>query len=259
MFLDEVVKSCHINLLQPKSKLPLAYLVSRGVSLNEIKKYNIGYLGNIFSNVKEECEDSKLFNKWLGYKGKFVTNRIVFPIYDELGRIKGIETRGLNREAISVLKPKFKENLKEEINKLPNSSVRYKKFYLQKYKFSAYFFGLPNCLEHVWKERTVFLTEGIFDAISVLKIKPNCVSSLTANINKYQIDWLKRYADRIIVMYDTDKIGLKAFSKLEEELKKEKFLIWSITVKGDDVNDYEIKYGTKDLKFEIEEKLKLKY
>jgi len=259
MFLDDVTKQCHINLLQPTAKLPLAYLVSRGISLKEINRYNIGYLGHCFNNVKEDCEDSKLFNKWLGHRGKFVGNRIVFPIYGETGEIKGIETRGLDKRAMSILKPKFKENFKEAVDRLPENTTRYKKFYLQKYKFSAYFFGLPGALESIWKEKTVFLTEGIFDAISILKLKPNCISSLTANINEHQLNWLRRYSEKVIVLFDTDKKGISAYNKIEETLEKEKFLIWSISLNEKDVNEYEMKFGLKDLNYELEEKLKLKF
>ena len=42
MFLDNVVDKCHSNLLQASSKIPLAYLVSRGMTVDEIKKYKIG-------------------------------------------------------------------------------------------------------------------------------------------------------------------------------------------------------------------------
>jgi len=150
MFLDRVVKQCHVNLLQPTAKIPLAYLVSRGMTLDEIRKYNIGYTGNFIQNiVPEEHEDAPAFNKWLGTRGKFVKGRIVFPVYDEMGKVKGIETRALDLRAMDVLLPKYKTSLKPLIDKLPESSVRYKKFYLEKIKQTAFFFGLPHTLESI--------------------------------------------------------------------------------------------------------------
>lgn len=259
MFLDDVVNTCHNNLMSKSAKLPLSYLTSRSVSFDEIKKHKIGYLGNVFSNVPETCEDSKTFNEWMGHKGRAVTNRIVFPIYDELGQVKGIETRALDKKATDILKPEYKEKLKETIARLPDSSNRYKKFYLKKYKLSsAFFFGLPGALDTIWKEKTIFLTEGIFDAISLLKIKQNCISSLTANLNERQIDWLKRYATKLIFLFDMDEKGKKAVKKFQEVLEKD-MMVYSISLKGKDVNEFLISYGEQELKNLIQEKLKFFY
>jgi len=256
MFLDKVVDQCHINLLQPSAKIPLAYLVSRGLTLGEIKKYNIGYTGNLIKNVNpEEHVDAPAFNKWLGTRGKFVKGRILFPVYDEMGSVKGIETRALDMRAMDVLKPKFKISLKHLINKLPESSVRYKKFYLEKVKNSAFFFGLPYALESIWKERTVFLTEGIFDLISLLKVIPNAVTPMTANINELQINWLKRYADKVILIFDMDKKGKQAFFKIKSELEPLGIPVFNMEIKGKDVNDYAVRYGVSELKMTIKDKM----
>jgi len=254
MFLDDVVDKCHNNLLKVSSKVPLAYLVSRGISLNDIKRYKLGYLEKSFDNIKEDDFDSKNFNKFLGGRGYFVRERLVFPITDELGNIKGIETRALDKRAAESLLPKYQEAFKDQISKLQDSSVRYKKFYLEKSKHSAFFFGLPQNLESIWKEKTVFLTEGIFDMISLGKIKPNCLSSLTANINEYQIAWFKRYVDRVIVLFDMDKKGRDSIDKLKEVLGDD-CLVYSINLKGHDVNETVVKNGVKELELIINEKM----
>ena len=125
MFLDEVAEKCHANLLTTSAKLPLAYLVSRGITFEEIKKYKIGYIGKVFHNIvpkgseKEEIEN---FNKWLGKNGRFVSHRIVFPILDELGNIRGIETRGLDQRAMKILKPAYKTKFSSLIKALAESN-----------------------------------------------------------------------------------------------------------------------------------------
>ena len=178
MFLDDFIERSHCNLLQTTAKLPLAYLVSRGVTLQEIKKYKLGFSGTFMPNVDESLDpEAKHFNKWLGWRGKFIKGRLVFPIYDGLGNVKGIETRALDRRSMDVLKPRFKESLKHLIDATPENEIRYKKFYFEKSKFTSTFFCLPGSLESIWETRTVFLTEGILDLLTVLKIKPNCLSS----------------------------------------------------------------------------------
>lgn len=259
LFLETFVNTCHCNLLQPTSMLPLAYLVSRGVTLQEIKQYKIGYMGSFIPNIPPDSLDAELFNKWLGTRGKFVTNRIVFPIYNELGELKGIETRSLDQRSMDILDPKYKKSLAKAIENLPESSVRYKKFYLQKEKFSPFFFGLPKSLESIWEKKEVFLTEGIFDALSLLKIYPNCISPLTANINEYQIDWLRRYSKKVYLMFDGDKKGKEATEKILKKLGDELY-VYSIGIVSKnnikDLNEYVVTNGLKDLKIHLDEKMK---
>jgi len=251
-FLNEIVKKCHINLLQKSSKLALAYLVSRGITLGDIKNYNIGYISNFLENIENKTDDANNFNKWLGYRGRFVSKRIVFPIYDEVGTIKGIETRALDQKSMDVLDKKYLPLVKDA--NLHINDVRYKKFYLDKSKYTACFFGLPSALESIWKERSVFLTEGIFDCLSILKIYPNCLSSLTANINKYQIMWLKRYVKRVILIFDMDKKGQDSIERIKDILGDD-LSVYSVQLKNKDINETVIKNGAKELKLIIDDKL----
>lgn len=259
MFLEDFISKSHTNLLQPKSKLALAYLVSRGITLEDIKKYNIGLSPSFYSipeNEKNEfdLEDYDSFKKWLGHKGKFVKNRIVLPIYDELNNVRGVETRSLDRKACEVLKENFKIKFSNEIKLLSDSEVRYKKFYFKKNKFLATFFGLPDSLPYIWEKNEVFLTEGIFDLIILKKIKPNCLSTLTANINNYQIDWLKRYVDKIFLLFDSDEKGKESSEKIKKIFYPE-IQVHNINLKCKDINDYYIKYGLKDLEYILNDKL----
>jgi len=254
-FLESFIEKCHIALLQKNSKIPLSYLISRGISLDEIKTQKIGYIGKFMNNpIDTEEEEIKNFNKWMGKRGYFISERIIFPIFDELGHIKGIETRALDKEAMKVLKPEYKEKFKDLIDNLSDTSVRYSKFYLDKSRYSACFFGLPNSLKTIWDTRTLFLTEGIFDCLTLLKLYPNCLASLTANVNKYQIDWLRRYVNKIIFLFDGDKKGKEAVEKLKERLGSD-FQICSINLVKKDVNETALAIGLKDLKNIIDDKL----
>lgn len=254
MFLDDFVEKSHVNLMNTSSRLALAYLVSRGLTLEEIKKFKIGFSPNTYILEKTEDLENANFAKWLGSKGSFVKRRLVFPIYDEMGFIRGIETRALDKKASNILKPKFKDILKEEISRLSESEVRYKKFYFEKNKFLSNFYGLPHALEEIWETKTVILTEGIFDLISVAKFKKNCLSPLTANMTHYQMDWLRRYVHTIILMFDMDEKGRQSAEKIKKEFSSE-FTIHIVNFKGKDLNDYLINNGEKDLKYLINSKL----
>jgi DNA primase len=250
--LKQFIDESHLKLLNKKRRLPLAYLVSRGITLEEIKRFKIGYTGPKSKNVVAGDPDSENFNKWLGRGGYFVKNRIVFPIYDEMGEAKGIETRALDKRSMSVLSEKYKFLLEE--SNLAESEVRYKKFYLSQGKYSACFFGLPGALESIWDKKEIFLTEGIIDCICLFKLFPNCLSSMTANINYYQMSWLKRFATRVILLYDMDKKGQEAIAKIKKNLESD-LSVFAINLKGNDVNDTLLSGGLSELKYIINSKM----
>lgn len=250
MFLDDIVAHCHSTLLQPTSKIPLAYLLSRGITLEEMKKYRIGYIHTFLPRIQSDHEEWEDFTKWSGPRGTYIGKRLVFPIHDELGNIKGIETRAVDRKSMSILKPEYKKSLKNLIEKLPDNEVRYKKFYLKKCKFTPIFYGLPYALESIWATRTAFMSEGIIDHLSLAKIMPNSISPLTANLSKYQIKWLRRYVENLFLLFDMDEKGKESVEKMKKFYGRD-FNIHSIPLKGKDINQFLIDFGVKDLEFHI--------
>ena len=155
-FLNTTIEKCHCNLLQKKSKLPLAYLVSRGINFEEIKKYKIGYIATLMDNPIGEDDNTQAFNKWIGVRGKYVQHRLVFPIYNESGQILGLETRALDRRSLGVLKKEYLVSCSEAIEKLPSNEIRYKKFYLEEGNYNTCFFGLPMALHTIWEKKRSF-------------------------------------------------------------------------------------------------------
>lgn len=253
MFLDEFVEKCQNNLLLATSKVPLAYLVSRGISLADIKKYKLGFSGNILPRIPETDSDSKNFNFWI----RNIAKRITLPVFDEFGKIRGVETRALDQSTLlNTLDLKYREKFKENILKFPESSLRYNKFYLEETKFVANFFGLPTAMESIWKEKAVYLTEGAFDCISLAQIFPNSLSALTANLNDHQISWLKRYTTKIHLLFDSDKKGREAAVKVKKLLADTNTQVIEIGIPGKDINAFYIEHGLTELKKHITEKLK---
>lgn len=256
MILNSFVEKSHADLLRVSSKIPLAYLISRGLTLEEIQKYNIGYVTNKVDPISNAQDiDSISFNKWIGNYGTNLKGRLIFPIYNELGDIVAIDTRALDKEAVTKsLLPKYKNSLQSLIEKLPSNQLRYNKFFLEKVKATGVFYGLPHALKSIWDEKTAFLTEGIFDCITLLKFYPNCLTPLTANINDYQINWLKRYVTKLILIFDTDKMGKIATMNIKKRLN-EHISVYSINLVKKDVNDYYMSCGKNDLKNLIDNKL----
>jgi len=78
---------------------------------------------------------------------------------------------------------------------------------------------------------------------------------MTANINEYQLNWLKRYVTRVILMFDTDKKGKQAIDKIKEVLEPEGISVFNIGIRENDVNDYVMKYGVSELKMTVNDKM----
>src|SRR5579863_1837393 len=124
-FLEKFVDDCHNRLLSASFESePFSYILGRGVSEEQLKKYKIGYFeGDI--PVREETQDFENFNRWAGY-GKNLQKRLIFPSYNAHGFLRGIDTR--------------KVDVKD-----------YTKFMLARAQVDAVFFGLnEEALSAIW-------------------------------------------------------------------------------------------------------------
>jgi DNA primase len=59
----------------------------------------------------------------------------------------------------------------------------------------------------------LFITEGIFDAMSLQKLGFNATTCLSANISLVQMSHLKFYPGRIVIAFDNDEAGDRGCNK----------------------------------------------
>lgn len=105
-------------------------------------------------------------------------------------------------------------------------------------------------LRNAFYGKPVFVTEGIFDALTIEKQGYIAVAILGASRYKEKVDnMLKRYTDKVVIAFDNDVPGQKVSKKLQE-----KFNVYNFILKGSkDANDL-IKIGKEDyLKKQLKE------
>ena len=179
------------------------YLRKRGLDDKTIKKFGLGFAKKGERSWTELMEYlmSKGYDKetlvecgLVTYKkekdkyfDRFV-NRVMFPIFDYRGNVIGFGGRVLD------------DSLPKYLNS-PETLIFNKKFNL---------YGLNFARKSI-VDRTIILVEGYMDLISIYQygIKNVCATLGTA-LTVEQGNLLKRYADTVIISYDSDDAGVKA-------------------------------------------------
>ncbi len=124
-------------------------------------------------------------------------NRVMFPVFDYRGKVIGFGGRVLNNA-----KPKYLNS--------PETMV---------FKKGINLYGLNYAVKEN-KDRVLIIVEGYMDCITLHQygIK-NSVASLGTALTTNQARLLKRYADKVIISYDSDTAGQLATQRGLEILK----------------------------------------
>ena len=193
----------------------LTYLYNRGFDEEVIKKFEIGYAPSFnkeLSNLvlqkgfkKEVIENTGLF---LVKDSRSLTDRfsgrLMFPIYNLLGRKVGFGGRTLSKE----------KKIAKYINS-PETII---------YQKSKILYGLNFAKTEIIKKDECFLVEGYTDLISLYQkgIK-NVVASSGTAITIDQVRLVKRFTKNVSFIFDSDEAGENAVDRainlfLSEEL-----------------------------------------
>jgi DNA primase len=178
MFLEELLKGLHRSIYRYPEVL--RYLYSRQVTDEEIKIHELGF--NKIIKVPEDSNPERADFMEECRKGRKIENKLIFPFKDALGYPIGFVGRSIENKEFKV-------------------------YVTNEAKFKGFFFGLPQALPHIYRERKVFLVEGCFDYLALAKVYPNTVATLTAGLSDAQYDFLMLYCNKIITVFDSDRAG----------------------------------------------------
>ena len=178
MYLDNFVSKASSSLQE--SEVALNYLASRGFSIEDARRWGLGYtrIAKIANNGSDDWE--KLKKETYGFKT--LEERLLIPLHNILGRVNGIQTRMLTKKV-------------------------YKDYLMFEAKSIGAFFGLYEALPSIRKTRRVFVHEGAFNAMSFAKVFPNSVASMTSFLGEPQVELLRYLVDLIVVVFDNDVAG----------------------------------------------------
>tara|TARA_B100001250_G_scaffold150360_1_gene128868 strand:- start:540 stop:2315 length:1776 start_codon:yes stop_codon:yes gene_type:complete len=201
----------------PSANIAKDYLKKRGLTVEEVKNFNIGFVTNevdFYEQLLNEFDEDSLKNSGLFYfdekKKKYIErfrNRIIFPINNISGDPIGFGGRILEE----------KNYLAKYINS-PETLF---------FKKGSNLFNLDKARKLSNKIDEIFLVEGYMDVVGLSKNGIfNSVANLGTSLTSRQILILNQFFDHIIICFDGDESGYKAALRAAEnsiiELKPEK-------------------------------------
>jgi len=194
----------------------LEYLKKRGVSDDAVRTFGIGYArdgwDNLCSTFGKKASDFELLEKvglvskrkQGGYYDRF-RGRIIFPITDIAGAVRGFGGRVLETEVGVVREPPSAEGERVQEAKYlnsPESTVYHK---------SRTLYGLHQARDAVRSEGCVVLVEGYMDVIALFDAGiRNVVATCGTALTPQQCGLIKRYTERPVVFFDADSAGTSA-------------------------------------------------
>ncbi len=183
-----------------KSADAKAYIDARGLSPEIIKKFGLGFAPDDWHFLHKRLAKSPQIEKLMlraglvakSSKGNvydYFRNRIMFPIRDIKGNVIAFGGRVMDNS-----NPKYLNSPETDI-----------------FNKSSTLYGLNFAKNALSESRKVIVTEGYMDVISLHEQGvENAVATLGTALTSQHGRLLSRYADEIIICYDSDSAGQKA-------------------------------------------------
>lgn len=204
----KAAKYFYYQLKSEQGKQAYDYLMERGLTKEMIQKFGLGY-ANKYSNdlyqylKKEGYSDGILRQSGLismeeskGAYDKF-WNRVMFPIMDINHKVIGFGGRVMGDG-----KPKYLNS--------PETKI---------FDKSRNLYGLN--IARLSRKRYILLCEGYMDVIALHQAGfSNAVASLGTAFTGLQANMLKRYAEEVLLTYDSDEAGIQAILRAIPILKE---------------------------------------
>lgn len=242
----------HNNLLNSDSgKSCRDYLKKRSLSSDILKEFQIGFSPNGWEELLskalkkgyklEDIEKAGLIakNKRSGkvkYYDRF-RNRLMFPICDTLGRVIGFSGR--------TLEDKRKEA--KYVNS-PETLIFHK---------SSVLFAFDKARKAIVENKFAIVVEGQIDAIRCHSAGlKNVIASQGTALTDQHAKIIKRYADEVVLIFDSDAAGIKAALASSKLFIENELSVRIVALPdGEDPDSLIIKFGIDEFKKLIDEAL----
>ena len=214
-----------------------SYIKKRGLKLEEVKDFKLGYVTNeidFYNFLLKNFNEKDVKNSGIFYfdekKQKYINRfrgRIIFPIKNISGDVIAIGGRAI------------KDNYLAKYINSPET---------QFFKKGSNLYNLDKSRKLSNKLDYVYLVEGYMDVIGLYKndIK-NVVANLGTALTPRQISVLDQFFNKIIICFDGDESGYKAALRAAEnsidELKPEKEILFLFLPDSHDPDSYVNNFG----------------
>jgi len=195
-----------------ESQIAQKYLTERGINQESIEIFKIGYAPEekdfLYQQLKKLGLDEKII-KTSGLVSNFMDffrNRIIIPIHDLTGRIVAFGGRLIEQE--STL-PKYINSTDTPIFKKGNS-----------------IFGLWQAKPYIRQKGYAILMEGYIDVILSHQYGfKNSVAPLGTALTQEQLNKLKNFTNKVVIVFDSDEAGIQATEKILQTLFHKGFIV----------------------------------
>jgi len=246
---EDVVRVCEWaasvfrkQLESPEGERARTFLEKRGVTAGSSEAWRLGYSADSWDGLINRARKAGIAEGLLFAAGLVKTResggfydtfrgRVMFPIFDVRGKVIAFGARTLGDD-----QPKFLNS--------PESAAFSKGHTL---------FGLHAAKEDVEETKTLYIVEGYLDVIIPHQAKvPGFVATLGTALTRDHLKTIRRYADRVVLVYDADAAGQKASERgLDLLLAEDIDLFVARLPAGEDPDDVIVKHGADELKNRI--------
>jgi len=197
----------HHNLMkEPGAAVAREYLKKRRITSETAKKWRLGYSPDAWDGLIQHAAAKKFSGEMLEAAGLALRRdsgngsydrfraRLMFPICDEQGRAVGFSGRILTEEKDQ---PKYVNS--------PETPI---------FQKGRILFALDKAKRAIIDEKCAIVCEGQIDTISCHEAGvENVVAPQGTALTEQHIRILKRYADDVVLMFDSDAAGNKATTR----------------------------------------------
>ncbi len=185
----------------PQAKGVRHYLEQRGFALKDWEAFELGYALDGWSGLLDEAKHQRIGQKACidaglarinqrGTAYDFLRHRVIFPIFSHLKHPIAFAGRALEK------------NPQAKYLNTPDT---------QHYRKSEVLFGLPQAMEALRKSKQALIVEGYLDVLRMHQrgfdtALATCGTALTPK----HIHLLKRWVNKVVLMFDGDVAGVKA-------------------------------------------------
>ncbi len=184
-----------------KSKKAKEYLQKRNINYQTADIFDLGYSPESVEELLDFCKNENISVEDLkeiglisiAENGKVVDrfrDRLIFPIKDHRGRVVAFGGRSLSSDR----EPKYLNS--------PETKI---------YSKSRVLYGFFEAKDYLREKKEAILVEGYFDLLSLYQAGiRNVVATLGTAFTEEHGKQLKKFVNRVILMFDSDKAGKKA-------------------------------------------------
>ena len=207
----------HFLLKKAEAEAAKLYIISRGLNIDMIERFRLGYAPADRYWLYKFLSQKGYSREFLGMSGlfssrypevSFFSGRLMFPIADRQGRTVAFGGRYLPGPSVQTAGRSGTDRKAAEPPKYINSPE------LGIYKKGETLFAADLALPEIRRTKTAYIAEGYMDVIALHQAGiTNALAPLGTAFTDDQAKLLRRWAEKVILFFDSDGAGQAAAVK----------------------------------------------